>query len=135
MGFRCHQTVVQRDSGIRFYLSIKGHIMNINIFLAFAAGLISFLSPCIFPVIPSYLSYISGLSISNFTNQKGNKWNLLLNSILFVFGFTIIFIIMGIFFSSIGIALSGISRYINMAAGLIVMFLGFNFFIFSENYY
>jgi len=101
--------------------------MNINIFLAFAAGLISFLSPCIFPVIPSYLSYISGLSISNMTSQKGNKWNLLMNSILFVFGFTIIFILMGIFFSSVGIALSGITRYINMAAGVIVMFLGFNF--------
>ena len=101
--------------------------MNINIFLAFAAGLISFLSPCIFPVIPSYLSYISGLSISNMTSHKGNKWNLLMNSILFVFGFTIIFILMGIFFSSVGIALSGITKYINMAAGVIVMFLGFNF--------
>ncbi len=101
--------------------------MNINIFLAFTAGLISFLSPCIFPVIPSYLSYISGLSISNFTSQKGNKWNLLMNSILFVFGFTIIFVLMGIFFSSLGIALSGITRYINMVAGVIVIFLGFNF--------
>ena len=101
--------------------------MNINIFLAFAAGLISFLSPCIFPVIPSYLSYISGLGISDFTNQKGNKWNLLINSMLFVFGFTIIFILMGIFFSSVGIALSGITTYINMAAGVIVIFLGLNF--------
>lgn len=101
--------------------------MNINIFLAFLAGLISFLSPCIFPVIPSYLSYISGLSISDISDKKNNRWNLLLNSILFVFGFTIIFILMGVFFSSIGVALSGITSYINMAAGVIVIFLGLNF--------
>lgn len=101
--------------------------MNINIFLAFLAGLISFLSPCIFPVIPSYLSYISGLSISDISDKKNNRWNLLLNSILFVFGFTIIFILMGVFFSSIGVALSGVATYINMAAGVIVILLGLNF--------
>ena len=101
--------------------------MNINIFLAFFAGLISFLSPCIFPVIPSYLSYISGLSISDISNQKNNRWNLLLNSVLFVIGFTLIFIIMGVFFSSIGVVLSGITSYINMVAGVIVIFLGLNF--------
>ncbi len=101
--------------------------MNVNIFLAFAAGLISFLSPCIFPVIPSYLSYIGGLSISNSGFRKNERWDLLLNSILFVAGFTVVFILMGIFFSSIGVALSGITSYINMAAGIVVIVLGLNF--------
>jgi cytochrome c-type biogenesis protein len=103
--------------------------MNVNIFLAFIAGVISFLSPCIFPVIPSYLSYIGGLSISDLTGENKRKWNLLLNSILFVAGFTLIFIVMGVFFSSIGVALSGIASYINMAAGVIVIFLGLNFIL------
>jgi cytochrome c-type biogenesis protein len=101
--------------------------MDINIFLAFIAGFISFLSPCIFPVIPSYLSYIGGLGFSDLSGERKEKWNLLLNSILFVAGFTLIFTVMGVFFSSIGFALSGISSYINKAAGVMVMLLGLNF--------
>ncbi len=101
--------------------------MNVNVFFAFIAGLISFLSPCIFPLIPSYLSYIGGLSISELSGKTSRKWDLLLNSIIFVAGFSLIFIVMGVFFSSIGLALSGIGYYINMAAGIMVIILGLNF--------
>ena len=109
--------------------------MDVNIFIAFAAGVVSFLSPCIFPVIPSYLSYIGGLSLNEM--QADNKSSIIrrsriilfVNSLLFVIGFTLIFTILGVFFSGVGIALSGITKYINMAAGIVVVILGLNFIL------
>ena len=103
--------------------------MNVNILIAFTAGLVSFLSPCIFPVIPSYLSYIGGLSLNELQVSRKSRIRLFLNSLLFVIGFTLVFTILGVFFSSVGIALSGVTKYINMAAGVIVVILGLNFIL------
>ena len=101
--------------------------MNVNIFIAFAAGIVSFLSPCIFPVIPSYLTYIGGLSLNEMQASRKSRIRLFLNSLLFVVGFTLVFTILGVFFSGVGIALSGAAKYINMGAGIIVIILGLNF--------
>lgn len=103
--------------------------MNVNIFIAFAAGVVSFLSPCIFPVIPSYLTYIGGLSLNEMQANRKSRIRLFLNSLLFVVGFTLVFTILGVFFSGVGIALSGVTKYINMAAGVIVVILGLNFIL------
>lgn len=72
--------------------------MNVNIFIAFAAGIVSFLSPCIFPVIPSYLTYIGGLSLNEVQASRKSRIRLFLNSLLFVVGFTIVFTVLGVFF-------------------------------------
>ncbi|MBC8550721.1 MAG: cytochrome c biogenesis protein CcdA [Candidatus Brocadiales bacterium] len=101
--------------------------MNVNIFIAFTAGIVSFLSPCIFPVIPSYLTYIGGLSLNEIQASRKSRIRLFLNSLLFVVGFTLIFTILGVFFSGVGVALSGAAKYINMGAGVIVIILGLNF--------
>ncbi|NQT60311.1 MAG: cytochrome c biogenesis protein CcdA [Bacteroidetes bacterium] len=103
--------------------------MNVNIFIAFAAGIVSFLSPCIFPVIPSYLTYIGGLSLNEMQASRKSRIRLFLNSLLFVVGFTLVFTILGVFFSGVGIALSGVAKYINMAAGIVVVILGLNFIL------
>jgi cytochrome c-type biogenesis protein len=103
--------------------------MNVNIFIAFAAGIVSFLSPCIFPVIPSYLTYIGGLSLDEMQASRKSRLRLFLNSLLFMVGFTLVFTILGVFFSGVGIALSGAAKYINMAAGIIVIILGVNFIL------
>jgi len=103
--------------------------MNVNIFIAFTAGIVSFLSPCIFPVIPSYLTYIGGLSLNEMQASRKSRIRLFLNSILFVVGFTLVFTVLGVFFSGVGIALSGFTKYINMAAGIIVVILGLNFIL------
>jgi cytochrome c-type biogenesis protein len=101
--------------------------MDVSIFIAFAAGLVSFLSPCVFPVIPSYLTYIGGISLSELEVSRRGRALLLVNSLLFVLGFTAVFTLLGVFFSGVGIALSGINRYINIAAGVVVIVLGLNF--------
>ena len=60
--------------------------------IAFGAGLISFLSPCVLPLIPGYISYISGSSLKELVNKKNTN---LIPIILFTVGFSIIFIVFG----------------------------------------
>jgi len=63
-----------------------------EIFIAFGAGLISFLSPCVLPLIPGYISYISGSTLENLLKSKNVN---LLPIILFTLGFSVVFIIFG----------------------------------------
>ena len=100
---------------------------NINIVIAFSAGIISFISPCILPVIPSYLSFIGGVSYNELVDKKASRWGIFLKSLIFVAGFSLVFTALGVVFSSVGLAFSGISRIINMSAGTIVILLGLNY--------
>lgn len=68
---------------------------DISILLAFSAGLLSFLSPCILPLVPAYLSYLTGSSIEELKTDKA-KFFTLYKSFGFVLGFSIVFILMGI---------------------------------------
>jgi cytochrome c-type biogenesis protein len=95
--------------------------------IAFSAGIISFVSPCILPVIPSYLSFIGGVSYSELVERKTSKWGILVKSLVFVAGFSLVFTALGVVFSSVGFAFSGASKVINMAAGSIVIILGLNY--------
>ena len=72
------------------------------LFLSFVAGIVSFLSPCVLPLIPGYLSFICGTDLENL--QKKSKYFILEKSLLFVLGFSTIFILLGAsstFFGSI----------------------------------
>ena len=64
----------------------------IELFIAFSAGLVSFLSPCVLPLIPGYISYISGSSLNELIKKKNIN---LIPTILFTTGFSIVFIIFG----------------------------------------
>lgn len=97
--------------------------MNINLPIALVAGFISFLSPCIFPLIPSYLGYIGATTYDDgFKRSRGSIWRIL----FFILGFTIVFMIMGVLFSSIGVILTRYSRLINYISGSIIIILGIN---------
>lgn len=74
---------------------------NVPLILAFAAGVISFLSPCVLPLVPAYISYFTGISVEK-SNSRGVKLKILNKSIGFVLGFSIIFIIMGASITSLG---------------------------------
>ncbi len=100
---------------------------NLNFAIAFLAGIISFISPCILPIIPSYLSFIGGISYTELAGKKISKWGIFIKTLFFVAGFSIIFIALGVVFSSAGTALSGASRLVNMVAGTVVIVLGLNF--------
>ena len=86
--------------------------------VAFGAGLVSFLSPCVLPLIPGYISYISGQSLQNILDTK--KINLF-SLILFCLGFSSVFVILGASASFLGQALLQNSELLRIIAGIIVI--------------
>jgi len=90
----------------------------IELFIAFGAGLISFLSPCVLPLIPGYISFISGMSLNELLEKK--KINLI-PLILFTLGFSFVFIIFGAAASYLGQILLQNSQLLRIIAGLIII--------------
>ena len=92
----------------------------IELIIALGAGLISFLSPCVLPLIPGYISYISGSSINELTEKKNIN---LFPIILFTVGFSIVFIIFGAASTFLGQVLLQNSYELRIVAGLIIIIL------------
>lgn len=94
--------------------------------LLFLEGIITFISPCLLPMLPIYISYFAGSATNNheFASSKNSA---LKNSIAFVLGFGIIFTMLGAFAGTIGSLLIKYSSQINIAAGLIIILFGLNF--------
>jgi cytochrome c-type biogenesis protein len=87
---------------------------------AFIAGVISFLSPCVLPLVPGYLSFAAGFSVS--------RGKVLLGSFLFVLGFSAVFVSFGAVFGGLGNTLSANEELISRILGLLTIFLGFVFY-------
>ena len=92
----------------------------IELLIAFGAGLISFLSPCVLPLIPGYISYISGSSINELIDKKNIN---LFPMVLFTIGFSIVFIIFGAASTFLGQVLLKNSYELRIIAGLIIIIL------------
>jgi cytochrome c-type biogenesis protein len=99
---------------------------DLNIFLALAAGVLSFLSPCVLPLIPSYISFIGGVSLQDLQGEEPKRGPVVVRTLSFVLGFSIVFIVLGIVFSGSGFLLGGATQLINYIAGAVVIVLGFN---------
>ena len=93
--------------------------MIFKLFLAFGAGFISFLSPCVLPIIPGYISYISGKKLEEI---QFNKRVILTKTIVFSLGFSSVFISLGVAASYIGNVLLYFSNELRIAAGIIIIF-------------
>lgn len=89
---------------------------------AFAAGLISFFSPCIVPLIPGFLAFLTGDTLVN--NKTKINWTAFYKSLSFVAGFSIIFILMGLSISSMGIFLIKHQKFINVVGGALIILFG-----------
>ena len=98
--------------------------MILNLLIAFSAGFISFLSPCVLPLIPGYISYISGQTFDEVI--KDNK-SVLLKTIFFSIGFSIVFISFGITASFIGKLLISYSNQLRIIAGIIIILFSLQF--------
>jgi cytochrome c-type biogenesis protein len=96
----------------------------LNLLVAFSAGFISFLSPCVLPLIPGYISYISGQTLDEII--KDNK-SVLLKTIFFSIGFSIVFISFGITASFIGKLLISYSNQLRIIAGIIIILFSLQF--------
>jgi len=100
---------------------------DINFIVAFTSGLLSFLSPCVLPLVPSYLSFISGISLEEMrAAQVGTevRWRVISNSLAFIFGFSLIFISFGASASFLGSLFLGYRKVIRIAGGLLIIVVG-----------
>jgi cytochrome c-type biogenesis protein len=97
-------------------------LKDISILLAFSAGLLSFLSPCVLPLVPAYISYLTGSSIEDLKNDKAKLFTLY-KSFGFVLGFSIIFILMGVSITSLGqLLITHKNLFRKIGGALIVLF-------------
>ncbi len=96
--------------------------------VAAIAGLVSFFSPCVIPLVPGYLSYASGMS------DVKSRSRVFLGSVLFVSGFTFLFVSYGVLFGGLGSKIAENSRPISIALGLLTISLGV-IFLFNERFY
>jgi cytochrome c-type biogenesis protein len=94
--------------------------MNTTLSMAFLAGLISFLSPCVLPLIPGYISYISGTSLDEISKKKESL--IIFKTIFFTLGFSFIFITLGLTASFIGKFFLTNSNFFRIVAGIIIIF-------------
>ena len=92
--------------------------MIIKLTFAFGAGFISFLTPCVLPIIPGYISYITGKNLNEIDQDKRQ---VLIKTILFTIGFSTIFIILGVTASAVGNILLFFSNELRIAAGIIII--------------
>ena len=96
---------------------------SIGISIAFGAGVLSFLSPCVLPLVPSYLSFVTGMSLEDLQEGVDRKATLI-HSVLFVSGFTGIFLLLGASASFLGQFLKLYEVWIARVGGLIIIILG-----------
>jgi len=104
--------------------------MDVTLGYAFAAGLLSFLSPCVLPLIPAYLSFISGVAIGELASEDRTKKVMakaLTNTLLFVLGFTIIFVMLGASASAVGTLIREYMKYLLIVGGAVLLVLAMHF--------
>ena len=107
--------------------------MTTTLSVAFLAGLISFLSPCVLPLIPGYISYISGTSLDKLTKKKNNL--VVIKTIFFALGFSIVFIALGSAATLFGNLFLNYSDILRIIAGIIIIFFSLHLIgIFNFNF-
>jgi cytochrome c-type biogenesis protein len=100
---------------------------EVNVFVAFAAGVFSFLSPCVLPLIPSYLSFVSGVSLDEMRSDQARarmRLRVVLNSLAFITGFSLVFVSFGASASFIGALLMDYRNGIRIIGGMFVLAVG-----------
>ncbi len=107
-------------------------VPDVSLAVAFLAGLFSFASPCVFPLIPSYLSYVSGFSVAELSGGKGAaddekrrkaaRISVVINSLFFILGFTVIFVLLGMFSGAVADFIK--SAWVMRISGIVVILMG-----------
>jgi len=100
---------------------------DLSLYLAFAAGVLSFLSPCVLPLVPSYLAFLTGLSFEELTHEHPKqklRRMILSHSLLFILGFSLLFTIMGASATLIGQFLAAHRDTIRIVGGIMVILFG-----------
>ena len=98
--------------------------MNVSVFAAFIAGLVSFLSPCVLPLVPGYISMLSGVGVDQLKQGEAPRAGLLASAFAFVFGFSIVFITFGASASAVGSFLLRNRNLLAPLAGAVIVLFG-----------
>jgi cytochrome c-type biogenesis protein len=103
---------------------------DVSIAAAFVAGLLSFLSPCVLPLVPPYLIYLAGASIERLADAEAKpqvRAEALVAALLFVAGFSTVFVALGASASAIGALITRYSQQLAIAAGIVIIVMGLHF--------
>jgi cytochrome c-type biogenesis protein len=96
-------------------------VPNLNLLVAFAGGLLSFLSPCVLPLVPSYLGFITGFT---FTEMADRRRIAMIHALLFVLGFTLIFMLFGASATALGRLLKYYDVWFQRIGGVLIILFG-----------
>jgi cytochrome c-type biogenesis protein len=105
-------------------------IQNVSIPAALIAGLVSFLSPCVLPLVPPYLIYLTGATIEHVANDEAaasSKRAVMISALLFVLGFSTVFVALGASASLIGGLIRAWSAQLSILAGIVIIVMGLHF--------
>ncbi len=94
---------------------------SLGVLVAFAAGLLSFLSPCVLPLVPSYLGFVTGMTITEMSDRRRMA---LVHALLFVLGFSLVFVLLGASATALGRALNHYQIWIQRIGGALVVLFG-----------
>jgi cytochrome c-type biogenesis protein len=102
--------------------------MDVTGILAFSAGLLSFFSPCVLPLVPSYMIYISGAAVDNYSDlsHPTTRRAVLLHCITFILGFSLVFVALGLSSSFLGALFSTYQTWIMRVGGILLILMGLN---------
>lgn len=96
-------------------------MIDISFAIAFLAGLVSFLSPCVLPIVPGFLAYLSGASVS----ESAGRLRIFLNSFVFVLGFSVVFALLGVLLNTLLEAVAyDVQIWLARIGGVIIIFFG-----------
>ncbi|MBK8420003.1 cytochrome c biogenesis protein CcdA [Candidatus Villigracilis saccharophilus] len=97
---------------------------QVSVWLAFLAGLASFLSPCVFSLVPAYVGYLGGLAAGGDRSQASNRWVTFSHGLAFVLGFSVVFVLLGVLASVAGGLLFELRYWLAKIGGIVVIIFG-----------
>jgi len=103
--------------------------VDTTVIAAFAVGFVSFISLCVLPLVPGYLSAVSGLSLTEIKERERSTWRILLPAIVFCASFTVVFVVLGMTATSLGSVLRDSRGTLDKVAGAVIIALGVFFLL------
>lgn len=99
---------------------------EVTLIVAFVAGLLSFLSPCVLPLVPAFMAFMAGTSVKEISSgAPGTRLRIFLSSVMFVLGFSVVFSVLGVMLQGILSSLAyGLRVYLNYLGGAVIIFFG-----------
>lgn len=98
-----------------------------SMFVALLAGILSFLSPCVLPIVPPYLAYMGGISMQEMENNKDARRHTVICALFFTLGLSTVFIILGLAVSALGQFMLQNQEWFGRVAGIVIIFFGLHF--------